>query len=71
LKKFHCLIVILIFAYDFQKKTPWTEHDAPDGRTYFYNNDTKVSTWQKPSELKTHSEVRTSRMDLYHAIAMW
>lgn len=41
----------------YQKNTPWTEHNAPDGRTYFYNNETKVSTWQKPTELKTHSEV--------------
>ncbi|EDO30814.1 predicted protein, partial [Nematostella vectensis] len=35
----------------------WTEHKAPDGRTYFYNNDSKVSTWQKPDELKTPSEI--------------
>ena len=40
-----------------QKKTPWTEHKAPDGRTYFYNTETKVSTWQKPAELKTPGEV--------------
>lgn len=41
-----------------KKKTPWTEHKAPDGRTYFYNTDTKVSTWQKPAELKTPGEVQ-------------
>ncbi|XP_078359162.1 pre-mRNA-processing factor 40 homolog B-like isoform X2 [Oculina patagonica] len=39
------------------KKTPWTEHKAPDGRTYFYNTETKVSTWSKPAELKTAGEV--------------
>jgi len=44
-------------SFDLQKKTPWTEHKAPDGRTYFYNTETKVSTWQKPAELKTPGEV--------------
>ena len=26
----------------------WTEHKAPDGRTYYYNNQTKESAWEKP-----------------------
>ena len=47
------------FCFNLQKKTPWTEHKAPDGRTYFYNTETKVSTWQKPAELKTPGEVHT------------
>lgn len=34
----------------------WTEHKAPDGRTYYYNSVTKESRWEKPDELKT--EVR-------------
>lgn len=34
----------------------WSEHKAPDGRTYFYNSVTKVSAWEKPDELKTPSE---------------
>ena len=34
----------------------WTEHKAPDGRTYYYNSITKESRWEKPDELKT--EVR-------------
>ena len=25
---------------------------------YYYNNDTKVSSWQKPDELKTNAEVK-------------
>ncbi|XP_029200486.2 pre-mRNA-processing factor 40 homolog B-like [Acropora millepora] len=41
-----------------EKQTPWTEHKAPDGRTYFYNTETKVSTWQKPNELKTPGEIQ-------------
>jgi pre-mRNA-processing factor 40 len=29
----------------------WTEHNAPDGRKYYYNAKTKVSKWVKPEEL--------------------
>ncbi|XP_066287093.1 pre-mRNA-processing factor 40 homolog B-like isoform X2 [Branchiostoma lanceolatum] len=39
------------------EKSLWTEHKAPDGRTYFYNSKTKQSTWEKPAELKTHAEL--------------
>lgn len=35
----------------------WTEHKAPDGRTYYYNTITKQSSWQKPDQLKSASEV--------------
>lgn len=35
----------------------WTEHKAPDGRTYYYNSVTKQSMWDKPDELKTSAEV--------------
>ena len=28
---------------------------------YYYNNETKVSSWQKPDELKTNAEVRRER----------
>lgn len=34
----------------------WTEHTAPDGRTYFYNTATKQSSWEKPDSLKTEAE---------------
>lgn len=34
----------------------WTEHKSPDGRTYYYNNITKQSSWDKPDELKTLAE---------------
>ncbi|CAL8095974.1 unnamed protein product [Orchesella dallaii] len=34
----------------------WTEHKAPDGRTYYYNNKTKQSSWEKPEDLKTQTE---------------
>jgi len=34
----------------------WTEHKAPDGRTYFYNAATRQSSWEKPDALKTQAE---------------
>ena len=39
-------------------KSAWTEHTAPDGRKYFYNQQTKQSSWEKPAELLT-SQVGT------------
>ncbi|KOX67770.1 Pre-mRNA-processing factor 40 like protein A [Melipona quadrifasciata] len=44
-----------------EKKTDWTEHKAPDGRTYYYNSVTKQSLWEKPDELKTASELLLSQ----------
>jgi len=35
----------------------WTEHKAPDDRPYYYNLRTKQSSWEKPDELKTKTEV--------------
>lgn len=46
-------------------KTVWTEHKAPDGRTYYYNNDTKQSSWEKPDEFKTQAEVSKLLLDLH------
>ncbi|XP_030749026.1 pre-mRNA-processing factor 40 homolog A [Sitophilus oryzae] len=39
----------------------WTEHKAPDGRTYYYNSATKQSSWQKPDCLKTPGELLLSQ----------
>ncbi|XP_063808835.1 pre-mRNA-processing factor 40 homolog B isoform X3 [Pseudophryne corroboree] len=44
-----------------KKKSLWTEHKAPDGRTYFYNTDTKQSTWEKPDEMKSKTELLLSQ----------
>jgi pre-mRNA-processing factor 40 len=39
-----------------EAKPAWTEHKAPDGRTYYYNAGTKQSSWEKPDELKSEAE---------------
>ncbi|KAF7286666.1 pre-mRNA processing factor 40 [Rhynchophorus ferrugineus] len=39
----------------------WSEHKAPDGRTYYYNSVTKQSSWQKPDCLKTPGELLLSQ----------
>ncbi|KAH0546997.1 pre-mRNA-processing factor 40 homolog A [Cotesia glomerata] len=43
------------------KKSDWSEHKAPDGRTYYYNATTKQSLWEKPDELKTPNELLLSQ----------
>lgn len=43
----------------------WTEHKAPDGRTYYYNAATKQSSWTKPDQLKTPAEVILVRCGCY------
>ncbi|XP_067952086.1 pre-mRNA-processing factor 40 homolog A-like [Watersipora subatra] len=39
-----------------QVKSVWTEHKAPDGRSYYFNTVSKHSVWEKPDELKTEAE---------------
>ena len=34
-------------------KPRWTAHTAPDGRTYYYNRETKKSVWSKPPDFDT------------------
>ena len=40
-----------------KKQKVWTEHKAPDGRMYYYHTESKISSWQKPDELKSKAEV--------------
>lgn len=42
---------------------PWTEHTAPDGRTYYYNSITKMSSWEKPAALQQDAGVTTNAAD--------
>lgn len=44
-----------------KQSSAWTEHKAPDGRLYFYNSETKASSWQKPAELKSKTELLLSK----------
>ncbi|XP_076018019.1 pre-mRNA-processing factor 40 homolog A isoform X1 [Genypterus blacodes] len=44
-----------------KKKSLWTEHKSLDGRTYYYNTETKQSTWEKPDELKSNAEQMLSK----------
>ncbi|XP_069472534.1 pre-mRNA-processing factor 40 homolog A isoform X3 [Ambystoma mexicanum] len=44
-----------------KQKSVWTEHKSPDGRIYFYNIETKQSTWEKPDELKSPAEQLLSK----------
>lgn len=36
----------------------WSQAQAPDGRVYYYNTQTKQTQWTKPEELMTAAEVR-------------
>uniref|UniRef100_A0A9J7YS07 Pre-mRNA-processing factor 40 homolog A n=1 Tax=Cyprinus carpio carpio TaxID=630221 RepID=A0A9J7YS07_CYPCA len=42
-------------------KSVWTEHKSLDGKTYYYNTETKQSTWEKPDELKSPAEQMLSK----------
>ena len=35
---------------------PWKEHKSDTGRIYFYNSETKESTWTTPKELEELKE---------------
>uniref|UniRef100_A0A452TFH2 Pre-mRNA-processing factor 40 homolog A n=1 Tax=Ursus maritimus TaxID=29073 RepID=A0A452TFH2_URSMA len=50
---------LIPFFHEF--KSMWTEHKSPDGRTYYYNTETKQSTWEKPDDLKTPAEQLLSK----------
>lgn len=30
----------------------WSDHQTPDGRTYFYNKVTKQSVWERPKDFE-------------------
>lgn len=39
----------------------WTQHTSPDGRVYYHNLITNVTSWEKPDELKTPTELLLSK----------
>uniref|UniRef100_A0A8D2KQX5 Pre-mRNA-processing factor 40 homolog A n=1 Tax=Varanus komodoensis TaxID=61221 RepID=A0A8D2KQX5_VARKO len=48
-------------SHMFTQKPAWSEHRAPDGRVYYYNSETKQSSWEKPDDLKSKAELLLSR----------
>ncbi|KAK6292662.1 hypothetical protein J4Q44_G00372470 [Coregonus suidteri] len=44
-----------------KKKSLWTEHKSLDGKTYYYNTETKQSSWEKPDDLKSPAEQMLSK----------
>ncbi|PRW33660.1 pre-mRNA-processing 40A isoform A [Chlorella sorokiniana] len=52
-------------------KPDWTEHNAPDGRKYYYNSRTKQSSWEKPDELKTPAERAAASAAAPPAASAW
>uniref|UniRef100_A0A8D0A6C1 Pre-mRNA-processing factor 40 homolog A n=1 Tax=Sander lucioperca TaxID=283035 RepID=A0A8D0A6C1_SANLU len=47
--------------FNTKTKSLWTEHKSLDGKTYFYNTETKQSTWEKPDDLKSPAEQMLSK----------
>uniref|UniRef100_A0A674MIP6 Pre-mRNA-processing factor 40 homolog A n=1 Tax=Takifugu rubripes TaxID=31033 RepID=A0A674MIP6_TAKRU len=55
------LINIFICEVLLNTKSVWTEHKSMDGKTYYYNTETKQSTWEKPDDLKSPAEQMLSK----------
>uniref|UniRef100_A0A3P8TJ36 Pre-mRNA-processing factor 40 homolog A n=1 Tax=Amphiprion percula TaxID=161767 RepID=A0A3P8TJ36_AMPPE len=53
--------VSLVGSSQIFSKSLWTEHKSLDGKTYYYNTETKQSTWEKPDELKSPAEQMLSK----------
>uniref|UniRef100_A0A8C7HRU2 Pre-mRNA-processing factor 40 homolog A n=1 Tax=Oncorhynchus kisutch TaxID=8019 RepID=A0A8C7HRU2_ONCKI len=43
------------------QKSVWTEHKSLDEKTYYYNTETKQSSWEKPDDLKSPAEQMLSK----------
>ncbi|KRY00071.1 Pre-mRNA-processing factor 40 -like protein A, partial [Trichinella pseudospiralis] len=50
-------VMLLILSLTHIQESIWSEHRAPDGRYFYYNKETKQSSWIKPNELKSHTEL--------------
>ncbi|XP_064800972.1 pre-mRNA-processing factor 40 homolog A-like isoform X2 [Oncorhynchus masou masou] len=44
-----------------KNKSVWTEHKSLDEKTYYYNTETKQSSWEKPDDLKSPAEQMLSK----------
>ena len=54
----YCNMYMYMCVCQVKKASAWSEHKAPDGRLYYYNTETKQSSWSKPEELMSKAEVR-------------
>ncbi|KAK6945962.1 FF domain [Dillenia turbinata] len=50
-------------------RSDWIEHNSSDGRRYYYNRRTKLSSWEKPYDLMTPIEVKMPLLLLLRADA--
>ena len=41
-------------------QTAWKEFKAASGKSYFYNADTKQTTWEMPEEMKSSATATTT-----------
>ncbi|KAA3463534.1 pre-mRNA-processing protein 40A-like [Gossypium australe] len=63
-----------IFAWPDKRadaSTNWKEYTSPDGRKYYYNKVTNLSTWSLPEELKVSSQQPFNLFFLYFLSWPW
>jgi hypothetical protein len=45
------------------RTTMWTKHATGEGRTYYYNAETKVSSWTNPEEEATKQKAEAQKQN--------
>lgn len=56
----NCGCVFTDYAQQALSKQPWTEYKTPAGRAYWYNKETKQSSWEIPEVYKNAIASSTS-----------
>lgn len=58
----------LIFIYSFPffkiEKSIWKEYKTPEGKLYYYNTQTKTTTWIKPAALQQTPGIIGIRLEI-------
>jgi len=54
-KVFACSVALSL-ASAVVEMSEWSEHTTPDGKKYYFNSKTQVSTWEKPEELQEEQQ---------------
>jgi WW domain-containing protein len=65
-----CLYFLCIMNGFAPQAAIWKEAKAPDGRVYYYNTQTKATTWTKPQEMMAPVDVRPSNLMIYHLLTL-